>query len=150
MKKPKPDIPPGGPAPPISSLPVRLLVGVLRLTLEQVAIYAIWRWILPEFDIELPLFAVILAMVAWGAFAVVRFILATRALKRPYTPGLPSLVGSIGRVVIPLTPRGTVRVRGETWSAILTEGDRAEPGDEVTVMDMDGLCLQVRPRHPRV
>ncbi len=133
------------PVQPKSNLPARLIIGVVRLALEEVAIYAIWRWILPEFDIELPLFVVILAMVAWGSFAVFRFILGIRVLRKPHMPGLPSLVWSVGKVVSPLAPQGTVRIKGETWTAILDEGGRAEVGEDVIVTDMDELLrLHVR------
>ncbi len=134
--------------PPKSNLVGRLIIGVIRLALELLAIYAVWRWILPEVDIELPFFLLVLAMVAWVSFTILRFVLATRALKTPETPGLPSPVGSVGRVQTPLAPQGTVRIKGETWTAILVEGGRAEVGDEVTVMDMDGLRLSVRPVRP--
>ncbi|MFU8796277.1 MAG: NfeD family protein [Dehalococcoidia bacterium] len=114
--------------------------------LELLALYAIWRWGLPQFDVDLPLFVLVLAMVAWGSFAVFRFVLVTRALKTPETPGLPSPIGGVGKVLTPLDPQGTVRLKGETWTAILLEGERAEVGEEVTVMDMEGLRLHVRPR----
>ena len=136
------------PVPPKSNLVGRLIIGVIRLALELLAIYAVWRWLLPEVDIELPFFLLVLAMVAWVSFSMFRFVLATRALNTPETPGLPSPVGSLGRVQTPLAPQGTVRIKGETWPAILVEGERAEVGDEVTVMDMDGLRLSVRPVRP--
>jgi membrane-bound ClpP family serine protease len=136
------------PVQPKSNFLGRLIIGVFRLALEELAIYAIWRWLLPEFDIELPLFVLILAMVAWGSFAVFRFILGIRVLRKPQMPGLPSLVGSVGKVMSPLSPQGTVRIKGETWTAILVEGEQAEVGEEVTVTDMDGLRLHVRPGRP--
>jgi len=136
------------PAPPKSNLLARLIIGVFRLALEELAVYAIWRWVLPEFDIELPLLALVLAMVAWGSFTILRFVLVTRALKKPEMPGLPSLVGTAGKVLTPLVPQGTVRIKGETWAATLVEGEKAEVGEDVTVTDMDGLCLHVRPGRP--
>ncbi len=136
------------PAPPGSNYLGRLIIGVIRLTLELLAIYAAWRWILPEVDIELPFFLLVVAMVAWGSFSIFRFVLATRALKTPETPGLPSPIGSVGKVQTPLAPQGTVRIKGETWTAILVEGERAEVGDEIIVMDMDELRLGVRPVRP--
>lgn len=145
----KQSIAPKRSARPKSNLAGRLVIGVFRLTLEELAIYAVWRWLLPEFDIKLPLFVVVLAMVAWGSFAIFRFIIATRLSRKPQMPGLPSLVGSVGRVVSPLTPQGTVRIKGETWTAVLVEGDEAVVGEEVTVTDMDGLCLHVRPGRPQ-
>lgn len=136
------------PAPPKSNFRARLIIGVFRLALEELAVYAIWRWVLPELDIRLPLLALVLAMVAWGSFTVLRFVLVTRALKKPEMPGLPSLVGTAGKVLTPLAPQGTVRIKGETWAAILVEGGKAEVGEDVTVTDMDGLCLHVRPGRP--
>jgi len=141
-----PNISSAKPAPPGSNVLGRLIIGVVRLALELLAIYAVWRWLLPDIDMQLPFWLLILAMVAWVSFSMFRFVLATRALKTPETPGLPSPVGSVGRVQTPLAPHGTVRIKGETWTAILVEGERAEAGDEVTVMDMDGLRLSVRPR----
>ncbi|MFO7773990.1 MAG: NfeD family protein [Dehalococcoidia bacterium] len=136
------------PVRPGSNLPGRLVIGIFRLALEELAIYAIWRWLLPEFDIRLPLFVVIPIMVAWASFAIARFILVTRVLRKPEMAGLPSLVGSVGKVVSPLTPQGTVRIKGETWTAVLVEGDQAAVGEEVTVTDMDGLRLHVVPGRP--
>jgi membrane-bound ClpP family serine protease len=132
------------PTPPGTGLRARVAVSIIRGALEEVAIYAIWRWLLPRYDINLPLFVLILIMAAWGSFAVFRFVLVNRALRKPETPGLPSLVGSTARVLTPLNPQGTVRTRGETWTAVLAEGERAEVGEEVTVTDMDGLRLVVR------
>lgn len=136
------------PVRPGTGYKVRVSVTIARLALELLAVYAVWRWLLPDFDIELPFFLLVLAMVAWVSFSIFRFVLATRALRAPETPGLPSPIGSVGRVQTPLSPQGTVRIKGETWPAILVEGERAEVGDEVTVMDMDGLRLSVRPVRP--
>jgi len=139
---------PKRPVRPGAGFAARLTVSIVRVALELLAIYAVWRWLLPDFDIELPFFLLVLAMLAWGSFSIVRFVLATRALRKPATPGLPSPVGSVGRVQTPLAPDGTVRIKGETWPAILVEGERAEVGDEVIVMDMEGLRLSVRPVRP--
>jgi len=134
--------------PPKSHFGARLTIGIFRLALEELAIYALWRWILPELGIDLPLFMLVLAMVAWGAFGVVRFVLAARALKTPETPGLPSPIGSVAKVITPLDPLGTVRIKGETWTALLMDGEKVEIGEEVTVTDMEGLCLHVKRGRP--
>lgn len=133
---------------PNSNFLARLFVGIFSLALEEVAIYAIWRWVLLEFNIEIPLYVVILIMTAWAAFSIGIFIVVTRALRRPQIPGLPSMVGSVGRVVSPLAPEGLVRIKGEIWTAVLDEGEKAGVGEEVTVTDMDGLRLHVRLGRP--
>jgi membrane-bound ClpP family serine protease len=129
---------------PRSNFLARLIIAVFSLTLEEVAIYAIWRWILPEFNMGMQLYVLILAMVAWAAFAIGSFIVVTRALRRPQILGFPSMVGSVGEVVSPLAPDGLVRIRGEIWIAVLDEGEKAEVAEEITVTDMDGLRLHVR------
>ncbi len=51
------------------------------------------------------------------------------------------LPGSVGKVVMALTPVGTVHVRGELWTA---HSDRpVQTGEEVIVLAKDGLKLHV-------
>jgi membrane-bound serine protease (ClpP class) len=90
------------------------------------------------------LYVLILAMVAWAVFAIGSFIAVTRALRRPHILGFPSMVGSLGEVVSPLTPEGLVRIKGELWIAVLDKGEKAGIAEEITVTDMDGLRLHVR------
>ncbi len=128
-----------------SNFLARLILGISSLALGEVAIYAIWRWVLPEFNIEMLLYVVILIMAAWATFSIGNFIVVTRALRRPQIPGFASMVGSVGKVVSPLTPEGLVKIKGEIWTAVLDEVEKAKIGDEVTVTaDLDGLRLHVR------
>jgi membrane-bound ClpP family serine protease len=52
------------------------------------------------------------------------------------------MVGRVGVVVSPLAPSGTVRVDGETWSAIAEGGDIG-PGQQVRVLGLQGVVLRV-------
>ena len=121
----------------------RLLIAVLTTSAEETAIWAIWRFILPEFDINLPVGALIGAMSAWFCFSVWLFVFTTHTLKKQIPVGLPSMIGSKGKVASSLTPEGQVRIRGEIWGASSTGGD-IEVGTEILVVDEDGLRLQVR------
>jgi membrane-bound serine protease (ClpP class) len=60
---------------------------------------------------------------------------------RPRT-GPEALVGAVGEATSPLSPEGTVRIRGEAWSAI-SEGDPIEAGSPVRVERTDGVVLVV-------
>src|SRR4030042_3679253 len=82
----------------------RLVLAVVSTSLEEAAIWAIWRFLLPEFDVRLPVGALVGIMVAWGAFSTWLFIFTTRALKKQPEVGLPSMVGALGRVVSRLSP----------------------------------------------
>ena len=121
----------------------RLILAIVSTSLEEVAIVAIWRWLLPEFGIELPLPVLIGVMAAWAAFSVSLFVFTTRTLKRQTVVGLPTMVGSKGKVASPLAPEGLVRIRGELWGATSGEGN-VDMGEEIEVVGEDGLKLVVR------
>ena len=121
----------------------RLIIAIISTLLEEGAIYVIWRWGLPHFGIELPVSILIGVMVGWAVYAVATFWLVSHTLKRKGLVGLPTMVGSKGKVVSLLAPDGMVNIRGELWGAISTEGD-IEPGAVVTVVGEDGLKLAVR------
>jgi membrane-bound ClpP family serine protease len=121
----------------------RLILAVISTSLEEVALWVIWRWLLPDFGLALPYQVLIVVMLAWAAFGTWLFIFTTRALKKQATAGLPSMVGMVGRVASRLAPEGLVRIRGELWGATSDEGN-IEAGEEVTVVREDGLKLFVR------
>jgi membrane-bound serine protease (ClpP class) len=120
----------------------RLLLAVITTTLEEIAIYAIWCWVLPGFDIILPVGALIGMMVSWGIFSVSLFVLTSNILKKQIPAGLPSMVGTRGRVTSPLSPEGMVRIKGELWAAKSKTGS-INAGEDVEVVGEDGLKLVV-------
>jgi membrane-bound serine protease (ClpP class) len=61
--------------------------------------------------------------------------------------GSEALLGVTGEVVSALDPEGTVRVRGEVWTA-RTEGDHIESDSPVRVAHVDGVVLVVEPEAP--
>ena len=121
----------------------RLTFAVISTILEEVALYAIWRWGLPQLDIHLHLAVLIVVMVAWAAYAVTNFWLVTQALKKETVLGLPAMVGSRGKVVSPLAPEGQIRIKSEIWGAKSNVGN-IDKGEEVLVVGQDGLKLIVR------
>lgn len=126
----------------------RLILAIVSTALEEVAIVAIWRWLLPEFGIRLPFSVLIGVMVAWAAFAVALFIFTTRTLKKQVVVGLPTMIGGRGKVASSLVPEGLVRIKGELWGATSAEGD-VDTGEEVEVVAEDGLKLVVRRTGPK-
>lgn len=119
-----------------------MVLAVITTTLEEIAIYAIWRWVLPEFEIILPVAALIGIMVAWGIFSVSLFILTSNILKKQIPAGLPSMVGTRGKVTTPLSPEGMVRIKGEFWAAKSKTGS-IKAGEQIEVVGEDGLKLLV-------
>jgi membrane-bound ClpP family serine protease len=121
----------------------RLILAIVSTALEETAIWVIWRWLLPEFNVSLPVVVLIGVMIAWLAFSVWLFTFTTRTLKKQAEVGLPSMVGASGRAASRLSPEGLVRIRGELWDATSNEGD-IEADEDVVVVSEHGLKLSVR------
>ena len=121
----------------------RLILAIVSTAAVEAALFAIWRWVLPEWGIEIPLAVLIGVMVAWAIFAVVDFWFVTRTLKRQNVVGLPTMIGSKGKVAQSLTPEGQVIIKGELWGAEAIDGNIGS-GEVVTVVGQDGLKLIVR------
>jgi membrane-bound serine protease (ClpP class) len=96
----------------------------------------------PNAQVSLPLIAAIGAVLALFFFFVVRAVL--RARRRPVAAGMEAVIGETGVALTDLDPSGSVRARGETWSARST-GDRIMRGSQVRVTGMQGLRLEVGP-----
>jgi len=120
----------------------RLIIAIITTALEEAAIAAIVLWLLPKIDINLPLFVLIIIMLAWAGWAVFTYRLGTRALKRKPEGGLADMLGTRGEVVKRLDPEGMVRIKGELWKA-KSAGRKIDAGEEVTVVGQKGLKLIV-------
>ena len=121
----------------------RLVLAIISTSLEEVAIWVIWRWLLPEVGIELPVAVLIVVMAVWAAFGTWLFIFTTRVLKKQAAVGLPSMIGAVGKVASRLGPEGLVKIRGELWGATSNSGN-IEAGEEIVVVSEQGLNLFVR------
>jgi membrane-bound serine protease (ClpP class) len=130
----------------------RLIVAIVSTAAVEIALYVIWRWVLPEWEIEIPLAVLIGLMAAYAVFAVVDFWLVSRILRKQTLVGLPTMIGSKGKVINPLAPEGQVIIRGELWGAEAIDGS-IDTGEAITVVGQDGLKLLVRkaekPARPR-
>ncbi len=121
----------------------RLILAIVSTALEEVAIWVVWRWGLPQLEIDVPFYILVVVMVGWVLWSAGFFVFVTRTLKRQRIIGLPTMVGSKGKVTEPLTPVGMVTIRSELWQAESVEGD-VDMGEEVMVVGEDGLKLVVR------
>ncbi len=63
--------------------------------------------------------------------------------------GLPAMVGSKGKVVSPLDPRGLIKIGGELWEAT-SVGKPIDVGEDVVVVEQNGLKLVVSRGKPTV
>ena len=121
---------------------VRLIFAIVSTILEEAALVVIVLWGLPQLDIEIPLAGLIALMAVWGAYSVIAYRIGSRALRKKATVGLPTMVGTKGKVVSPLAPKGVVRIKGELWEAT-SSGESIDVGEEIIVVGQDGLSLTV-------
>ena len=121
----------------------RLIIAIVSTTLEEAALAVGVLWGLPKLGIHVPLWVLIIVMLAWGTYTVVTYRMGSRALRKKPVDGLTAMVGSEGEVVSPLVPEGMVRIKGELWRAKSASG-RVGTGEEVTVVGQDRLKLIVR------
>jgi membrane-bound serine protease (ClpP class) len=86
-------------------------------------------------------------LIALGALALSSyFLIVLRAVRRgrrlPSVTGAEAMLGREGVATSDLTLRGTVRVGGESWSAIAEVGPIAA-GETVEVLGVEGITLRV-------
>ncbi len=125
----------------------RLILAIVSLVLEEAAIAVIVLMGLPRLGINLPLPGLIAVMVLWLVYGVVIYRIGSRALRREPLVSLPDMLGGRGKVVSQLAPEGLVRIKGELWVA-RSAGKKIDVGQEVIVVEQDGLKLVVWENHP--
>ena len=125
----------------------RLIIAIVSTSLEEAALAVGVLWGLPKLGIHVPLWVLIMVMVAWAAFTVTTYRMGSRALRKKPVNGLTAMLGSEGEVVRPLVPEGLVRIKGELWRAKSVSGE-IDTGEEVIVVGQDRLKLIVCKRSP--
>jgi len=120
----------------------RFIFAIVSTLLEEAALVAIVFWGLPRFGIYIPLWGLVLLMIAWCAYSVYGYRIGSRALRRKPVAGLTAMIGSKGEVVKPLAPDGFIKIKGELWRAASADKN-IKVGEEVVVMGQDGLRLIV-------
>ena len=115
------------------------LIGAIILSLaDEVIILAVVIIVLSQLGIDFPLWAMILVSLP---FLAVTFIIYRTLRKNPQL-GFENMVGLTGVAVEPVARKGTIRIKGELWSA-MTRGEKIGTGEEVIVVEQTGLKLTV-------
>lgn len=122
---------------------VRLVLAIVSTLLEETALVVVVLWGLPQIDIMISLAGLIVLMLAWLAFSIFIYRAGSHALRKRPIVGLPTMVYSQGKVVIPLDPDGLIKIKNELWEAKSAEG-RIDTGEKTTVVEQEGLKLTVR------
>jgi len=117
---------------------------VLTITttlLEEAALVAVVLWLLPRVAINIPIWGLIIMMIALGVYSSITYRLSKKALVKK--PMISPDIGSRGRTTTPISLTGYVRVNGELWRA--SSSSTINAGEEIAVAGMEGMTLLVSP-----
>jgi len=118
-----------------------IVLAITTSLLEEAALVAVVLWLLPRVAINIPLWGLILMMIALGVYNYVAYRLGKRALARK--PMISLDIGSRGRTTTLISPKGYVRVNGELWQA--SSNSAIGVGEEIIVVGMEGMTLLINP-----
>jgi membrane-bound serine protease (ClpP class) len=111
--------------------------------LEESILVAVVLWLLPRFNVNLPLWVLGILVVALAVYSYVMYRVGRLTfLMRPKVAA-EAIIGNEGKVTKRLAPEGYVKVQGVLWKATCSESE-LEVGDEVVVVGIEGLRLIVR------
>jgi membrane protein implicated in regulation of membrane protease activity len=117
------------------------VLTITTILLEEAALAAVVLWLLPRVTINIPVWGLVIMMIALGVYNYTNYRLNKRALaKKPMS--WPD-IGSRGRTVTPISPRGYIRVDGELWQA--SSSSTIDAGEEITIVGMEGMTLLISP-----
>ncbi len=122
----------------------RKIFSVILSILKQMALVAAVLWVLPEIGISIPVWGLILIMIALGAYSIMGYKMGKKAIEK--SPLEWPAGGSNGRATTPLTPTGYVLIGSERWKASSIETN-IDKGTEVTVVRVEGTQLFVTARN---
>lgn len=123
--------------------------AILGWMLEEAILVAIVLWLLPHFDINLPLWALGILMAALAIYSYVMYRVGKPTFLLKPRVAAETIIGNEGKVTKWLAPEGYVKVQGVLWKATCNEAE-LEIGDEVVVVDIEGLKLLVSPKEKAV
>jgi len=126
------------------SLQRYVIFNVATGLLKGAVLAAIVLWLLPLWGINIPIWGLILIVIAFLCYEILTFRLGRRALERKPAIWSNAIVGCCGKATTPLTPDGYVQVQGELWRALSSDTDINE-GDDIVVVELDRLTLRVAP-----
>ncbi len=115
------------------------------MMLDDVAVILV-AWIVLNFlNISVPLPLAITLITLWLAQAFFRQRAVIPLMREDQITGARKMVGLEGKVIAPLYPDGSIKVRGEYWKATSVDGG-IESDQHVEVVDVQGLRLLVKKR----
>ncbi|MFC2005808.1 NfeD family protein [Chloroflexota bacterium] len=115
---------------------------VLVLLLDEAAILVLILSVMHFWDVQIPLPITIFIALLIAVFVFIIHVKVIPSFHWKQVTGQEGMIGLQGRVVQPLTPVGTILVKGEHWKA-KSIGDYIEVDENTEVVGIEGLILKV-------
>jgi len=119
--------------------------AILGWMLEEAILVAVVLWLLPLLNINIPLWGLAILMVALAVYSYVMYRVGSPTFLMKPKVAAEAIIGNDGKVTKRLAPEGYVKVQGVLWKATCVESE-LEVGDDVVVVDINGLRLIVSPK----
>jgi len=119
--------------------------AILGWMIEEAILVAVVLWLLPLFDINIPLWGLAILMAALAVHSCIMYRMGRPTFLIKPKVAAENIIGDEGRVTRRLAPEGYVKVKGVLWKATCDEAE-LEIGDEIVVVSIEGLRLIVKPR----
>jgi membrane protein implicated in regulation of membrane protease activity len=119
--------------------------AILGWMLEEAILVAAVLWLLPLFNIDIPLWGLAILMVALAIYSYIMYRIGRSTFLMKPKVAAETIIGNDGKVTKRLAPEGYVKVQGVLWKATCVESE-LEVGDDVVVVDINGLRLIVSPK----
>jgi membrane-bound ClpP family serine protease len=123
-----------------------IVSSIITGLLGEVALVSIVLWVLPLWRVHMPIWGLILLIVAFAVYESLSYRIGARALERKPLVSSEAMVGCCGKAATSLAPDGYVQVNGELWQALST-GPKIDAGQEIIVVGIKRLTLFVAPPH---
>ena len=121
----------------IQSFGLLTLGGIVSTVLGSIMLFDS-----PEPALRASLWVIVPITVVSSLLFAMAIGLSVKTLRSRPTTGREGMIGLVGVVRSPLSPRGTIEVHGEIWQAEAPEP--LSEGERVEVESMDGLLLKVK------
>jgi len=115
---------------------------VLVLSLDEAAVLVVIFLVLHYLNVQIPLSITIIVGLLIAVFVLIIHIKVIPSFHWKKATGREGMIGLQGRVVQPLTPVGTIYLKGENWKAE-ADSDYIEVDENVEIVGIEGLLLRV-------
>ena len=119
------------------------IYSIISALVEEAAIAVLILWVLPLFNINIPLWGLLLILAGFAVFCYINYRIGHPTISYPEVSAPECIIGSEGEVESELNPDGYVRVVGELWKAT-ADGESIPRGTIVITTGIEGLKLSVR------